>query len=170
MFSPRTLRTRPSCGWDAGNEIGTGNDTMKKSLQKIQKTFRGLYYRTLEIPEENLRERKPGSIPCGSGRLTFVFGVSEGREYLEYYLHHRISGDSHGRIFEDGRHESLPELSTMYGCNPDIPGDEERSRREMEKNYREVFEDLKKKGLLDAGPVSLQVNAHLVMKGDGEDP
>lgn len=134
-------------------------------LPCIRDAFREEFARfRLELPEENLRERKPGSIPwSGSGRLFFVFGNEEGREYLEYYGHHRM-GDCHGKIDGDGRHVSLPELSAMYGYDPDIPGDDEKNRAEMEQKYRELLAGLVKKGLFRSGPVpgSLAMNAHLV--------
>ena len=80
-------------------------------LEKIQtvfmKTFQGS---DLKVPEENLRERTGSSIPWGSGRVMFIFGKEEGREYLEYYAHHRIGGDSHAKIFDDGETVSLPNL------------------------------------------------------------
>ncbi|MCK9593292.1 MAG: hypothetical protein M0Q91_14910 [Methanoregula sp.] len=122
----------------------------------------------LKLPEENLKERKPGSMRYGSGRIMFVFGNEGEREYLEYYSHHRIGGDSHVRIYSDGERISQPELSSIVCYNPDIPGDFEKENAEMEREYRETYDDLAKKGLLSAGPVpgSLLVNAHTVMKKD----
>jgi hypothetical protein len=138
----------------------------ENSLEEVQKVFmdkfRGF---NLKLPEENLRDRKPGSIPYGSGRILFVFGKERGMEYLEYYAHHRM-GDSHGKIYENGERISLPELSSMFSYDPKIPGDEEKKKAEMEKSYRETFEDLERKGLLSAGPIpgSFLINAQLVMK------
>lgn len=124
-----------------------------KPLEKIRQTFTQLFAKTnLRLPEENLRERRPGSLPWGSGRVLFVFGKEDGREYLEYYAHHRIGGDSHGKIADDGMHASLPVLCSAVCFNPEIPGDEEKKRREMEAEYRKTWEDLERKGLLAAGP------------------
>jgi hypothetical protein len=136
-------------------------------LKTIQKVFRDSF-RSLDLilPLENLRERKPGSLRYGSGRIIFVFGDEKGREYLEYYAHHRIGGDSHVRIYEDGEVVVLPELSSIFSYNPDIPGDMDEKKARMERSYRETYEDLAKKGLLFAGPVprSLLINAHLAMR------
>jgi len=138
----------------------------------IRDTFRKEFSRfSLTLPEENLQGRTPGSLPYGGGgRLFFVFGREDGREYLEYYGHHRM-GDCHGKISDNGQHVILPELCSSYGYNPDIPGDEEKKRAEMEREYRELLEDLERKGLLDAGPVpvSMAMNAHLVLKPEGLD-
>ena len=136
---------------------------------KIQDTFTKLFERTnLRLPEENLRERRPGSIPWGSGRVLFVFGTEDGQEYLEYYAHHRIGGDVHGKIYGDGKHVSLPVLCSMICFDPEIPGDEEKTRCAMEEEYRKTWEDLEGKGLLSAGPVpaSMVLNAHLAMRED----
>ena len=85
-------------------------DAIKKSLEEIQDTFTKKFERfTMKIPEENIIERTPGSIPYGSGRLMFVFGFSDSIEFMEYYGHHRM-GDCRGRINEDGKSVSLPEL------------------------------------------------------------
>jgi hypothetical protein len=137
-------------------------------LETIQKVFKDSFQsHNLKLPVENLRDRKPGSVPYGSGRILFVFGTEEGREYLEYYAHHRM-GDSHGKIYDDGEEVSLPELSSMFSYDPKILGDQEKREAEMKKEYRETFEDLERKGLLAAGPVpgSLLINAHLVMKNN----
>lgn len=68
----------------------------------------------ITIPVENLRERKRGSIPFGSGRIYFIFGIENGLEYLEYYRHHRIGGDAHKRIYADGRIVFLDDLCSCY--------------------------------------------------------
>jgi hypothetical protein len=97
--------------------------------------------------------------------VLFVFDKEDGREYREYYPRHRIGGDSHGKISDDGEHASLPALCPAVCFNPNIPGDGEKKRHEMEAEYRKTWEDLERKGLLDAGPVpaAMALNAHLVM-------
>ena len=50
------------------------------NLETIQKVFRDSFRSLdLNLPVENLRERKPGSLRYGSGRIIFVFGDEEGR-------------------------------------------------------------------------------------------
>lgn len=122
-------------------------------------------------PKENVRERRKGSLPYGSGRIFFVFGEENGREFLEYYAHHRIGGDSHHRIYEDGAEESLDELITFYTFDPAIPGDREIKEAEMEKRYRETLEDLVRKGMFgdETVPGDIAVNSYLVLHGDEMD-
>lgn len=92
---------------------------------------------------------------------------------MEYYAYHRMA-DDHSRIWEDGTLEGLPELSSLYGCNADIPGDRERARARMQQEYRETLDDLIAKGLFDNEPVpgSLAINSYVVLHGDdgGDNP
>jgi hypothetical protein len=148
----------------------TDQNEGKKSLDKIQSTFMEEFKSFgIKIPDENLLERKSGSIPwSGSGRVMFVFGSSDGIEFMEYYGHHRMSDGRHGRIFEDGRHEDLPELGSFYGYDPKIPGDKERKEEEFRKEYEKTYDELAERGLLSAGPVpcSLLLNSYMRMKKD----
>jgi hypothetical protein len=151
-----------------------------RSLRTLEEAFDRRFHSFPEtrLPRENVRERRKGSLPYGSGRLYYVFGEEDGREYLEYYAYHRM-GESHGRIWEDGTRESLPELSSGFCYDPSVPGDRERKEAEMEKKYREMLEDLAKKGLFDDEPIpgSMAINSYLVLhdadgtEGDaGEEP
>lgn len=137
----------------------------EKDMNKLQEAFiQRFSHFDLHLPEENLRDRRKGSLPYGSGRIYYVFGEEDGREYLEYYAYHRM-GESHGRIWEDGTRESLPELCSMFGFDPKIPGDKERKEAEMQMRYRETLDDLVAKGLFDDEPVpgSLAINSYLVL-------
>jgi len=146
------------------------------ALGKIREAFaRRFSHFGLRLPDQNVCEREKGSMPYGSsGRLYYIFGKDEGREYLEYYAYHRM-GDDHARIYEDGTVVDLDELSSMFCYNPDIPGDCERKEAEMQGRYRETLTDLVEKGLFEDEPVpnSLAVNSYLVLHrkdADGGDP
>lgn len=142
------------------------------NLEKIQGIFSEHFVRqNIHLPEENLRERKKGSLPYGSGRIFFIFGEENGREYLEYYAHHRIGGDSHTRIYDDGTEESLNELVSSYAYNPAVPGDKEIKEAQMKKEYQETLEDLMHKGMFsdDAIPGDIAINSYLVLHGDALD-
>lgn len=144
----------------------------RKSLDALEAEFiRGFRHFNLRLPASNVLERRKGSMPYGgSGRLYYVFAEEDGREYLEYYAYHRM-GESHGRIWEDGELESLPELSSGFCYDPDIPGDTERKEAEVQRQYRETLGDLVAKGLFDDEPVpgSLAINSYLVLHGDEND-
>ena len=143
-------------------------NTARKSLEKIQDTFTKKFeHFTLKIPQENLLERTPGSITYGSGRLMFVFGISDNIEFMEFYGHHRFC-DCRGRIYEDGKFVSLPELPSFFGYDPKIPWDKEKQEKDYQEEYETIYNELVKSGLLSAGPVpnSLLINSYLRMKKD----
>jgi len=148
---------------------------MPADRSAIQKKFRELFERhDLRIPDENLRDGTPGSLPYGSGRVMFAFGIDDakgGAGFMEYYAHHRIGGDSRGRIYEDGRHVRLPELSTMIVYNPDVPGDYERKKKENREEYERIMRELTDVGIFSGGPVpgSLVINSHLVLREEEEE-
>lgn len=138
----------------------------KRSLEAIEEEFARRFRRfdDLKLPPENVRERRKGSLPYGSGRLFYIFGEEEGREYLEYYAYHRM-GEDHARIYDDGTMVSMSTLDSGFCYNPKIPGDKERKEAEMQRRYRETLDDLVAKGLFDDEPVpgSLAINSYLVL-------
>jgi hypothetical protein len=142
----------------------------RSSLTTIRRIFRKTFASfEIRIPDENLRERKKGSLPYGSGRLYYIFGEEGGVEYLEYYAYHRM-GDCHGRIYADGRDVSLDYLDSMICYSPGIPGDREKNEKEMRERYQRTLDDLVAKGLFDDEPVptSLAVNSHFVLHPDDD--
>ena len=140
--------------------------TPDRAMEKIQEAFAERFsHFDLRLPDENVRERRKGSLPYGSGgRIYYVFGEEDGREYLEYYAYHRM-GESHGRIDDDGTVVGLPELCSGFCYNPEIPGEKERKEAEMQREYRETLDDLIAKGLFDDEPIpgSLAINSYLVL-------
>ena len=100
---------------------------------QMQIKFRELFNR--DLTEEEIAHKKGGMI--GDEALPLGRYVWDKRgEYIEYYVswlpHYR--GDSHGKIYKDGRHESLPTL-------PQIG---EVTQRELD-----LKEELRMKGLYD---------------------
>lgn len=156
---------------------------MPPDRSTIQKIFIELFgHHDLKIPDKNLRDGTPGSLPYGSGRIMFAFGTDasgtddteEGAGFMEYYAHHRIGGDTRGRIYEDGRHVRLPELSTMIFFNEKIPGDFERQQQKSREEYERIERELVEVGIFAGGPVpgDMVINSYLMRKkdeGDKED-
>lgn len=145
---------------------------MPPDRSAIQKKFIELFGRhDLKIPGDHLRDGTPGSLPYGSGRLMFAFGTDDGAFFMEYYGHHRIGGDCRGRIYEDGRHVPLPELSTIICYNADIPGDYERKEKKSREEYTRIMKELTDVGIFSGGPVpgSLLINSHLVLREEEEE-
>lgn len=133
-----------------------------------QACVHGFTHSDVCLPDEHPRERPKGSILCGGGRITFVFGEDEGREHLEFHASHRM-GEDHARIYEDGGYVDLPGLCSMFSVDPKIPGDRKRKEAGVQRRYRETFEDLIATGLFENEPVpgSLAIDGHLVPHGDG---
>jgi hypothetical protein len=57
----------------------------------------------LEIPPELLASRAPGYIQAAGWLIQFVFGSDSRGEYLDYYASHRLTDDSHVRLYANGR-------------------------------------------------------------------
>jgi len=142
-------------------------EKMGAKFIEINRRFEEMYQVPFVIPEEALRERKNGSMQVATFRFNWVFGEVDGCEYLEFYRFHRF-GDEHTRIWEDRRTEDLDTLETMYGFNPDIPGDKERKEKEMMECYERVLNDLAGAGLLGEVPHHTMMNTYLVLR-DGEE-
>lgn len=135
------------------------------SLEKIQEVFTERFgHIPLKIPDDDLVNRRKGSMAYGSGRIFYIFGEEEGREYLEYYAHHRIGGDSHEKIYDDGESVSLPDLESMIVYNPDIPGDKERQEVKNAEEYQKTLDDLNDKGMFSSEPMpgSLAIKSYLM--------
>jgi hypothetical protein len=98
------------------------------------------------LPEDDIKNRRGGYIQYAGWLIQYCFGIDEiGVEYLDYYAAHRMTDDSHIRIYEDGREESLPSLSSMYLVSDD-PVKAKRLKDEYEEHNRNVVGLLKEKG------------------------
>jgi len=98
------------------------------------------------IPEENMRTRHGGYIQQGGWLIQYCFGKDEtDKEYLDYYAAHRMTDDSHKRIYEDGREEFLPSLTSKYLLSDD-PIKAKKLKEEYEEHNRKVVELLIEKG------------------------
>lgn len=111
----------------------------------------------------------------GSGVVRWVFGEGERGTFLEFYSFHRVSGDLHGRIYEDGTVEGLDVLETALPISGD-PDEDSRRLEALNRRNRRLLRQLDDAGLLADGPVpvSFEINAALATglldPGDGRDP
>jgi hypothetical protein len=98
----------------------------------------------------------------GPGRIRYVFGVDGGGRFLEFYSFHRVWGDLHARIREDGTVESLDVLETAVATTGD-PDEDRRLIEAQNRRNRRLLEELDDAGLLSGGPVpaSFEINAAL---------
>ena len=98
------------------------------------------------LPEEDIKNRLSGYIQYGGWLIQYCFGKDEtGNEYLDYYASHRMTDDSHVRIYEDGRKESLPALYTFLLLSDD-PIKAKQLKDEYEEHNHQVVKMLNEKG------------------------
>jgi hypothetical protein len=99
----------------------------------------------------------------GSGSIRYVFGEDERGGFLEFYSFHRIWGDVHARIYEDGTVESLDVLETVVAESGD-PAEDARRIEALHERNRRLLKELDEAGLLSGGPVptSFEINAAIV--------
>ena len=113
----------------------------------------------IRIPEENLKNRRGGYIQEGGWLIQYCFGNDGNGEYLDYYAAHRMTDDSHVRIYEDGTEESLPALSSMRIVSKD-PVEDKRLEDEYELHNANVTKMLIAKGF-DKFTVNMYLHAGL---------
>jgi hypothetical protein len=109
----------------------------------------------IRLPEGAVEERARGTIQQEGWTIRYVFGEEDRERYLEFYAVHRMTNDRRHRIYDSGRMESLDAIESLVVSNPDVPGDEERARRENREHNRRVVEELDRLGLnpaVDIGP------------------
>ena len=96
----------------------------------------------------------------GAGLVRYVFGEDDRGGFLEFYSFHRIWGDVHARIYEDGTVEHLDVLETAVATTGDRDEDGRRVEAQNERNRR-LLRELDEAGLLSGGPVpaSFEINA-----------
>ena len=119
------VRQCSRCSADAGRGIGEDTEALwGRSMRRIEEHFsqRFQVWR-IELPREAVDNRQRGKIVEAGWTIWYQFGSDEDGEYLDYYSSHRMTNDSHVRIHEDGRVESL---DSLWDGAPDIEG----SRRE----------------------------------------
>jgi hypothetical protein len=89
-------------------------------MNRIAQAFRADFAKWgLEIPPELLVSREPGSIQAAGWLIQFTFGSDSRGEYLDYYASHRMTDDSHVRLYETGRRQQLASLSSFFVTSPD---------------------------------------------------
>lgn len=84
---------------------------MKLIAETFNKRFAGW---KITLPEKDLNARRSGYINQEGWLIPYCFGKDENGEYMDYYAINRWYGDSHVRIYADGREEDLPTLRSIH--------------------------------------------------------
>ena len=97
------------------------------------------------LPEEDVVSRRRGSIAAVGWSISYLFGSDANGEFLDYYSHHRMTSDSHVRLYADGSEAGLPSMRDLRPCSED-PVEDERLKAEYFDHNHHVAEMLREKG------------------------
>lgn len=115
-------------------------------MHRIAARFREAFsYWRIELPREAVENRRRGKIVEAGWTIWFLFGSDDSGEYLDYYSSHRMTNDSHVRIYEDGRVELLESLDGMRPTSGD-PDENARLENEFWEHNERVARLLEEKG------------------------
>lgn len=123
---------------------------MRRIEEQFKQSFR---YWGIELPREAVENRRRGTIVEAGWTIWYLFGSDDSGEYLDYYSSHRMTSDSHVRIYADGRVEGLEVLWEMRQSSDD-PDKNARLENEFWAHNEWVARLLEEKGF------GLQGNEH----------
>jgi hypothetical protein len=73
---------------------------------------------------------------------------------LELYATHRMTNDTHLRIWADGHLEHLDAIEELYAYDPKVPGSEDAARTRYFEHNRSVERRLRERGLYPEGDIN----------------
>lgn len=89
-------------------------------MESIAEAFRRDFANwSLEIPVADLNARRAGFIHTQGWLIQYVFGQNRMGQYLDYYASHRMTTDSHVRLYANGRRQRLAVIAGMYFTSED---------------------------------------------------
>jgi len=130
-------------------------EMMSCPLGTLQAVFaEAMSYWGHQLPAEDVIHRRRGTLGGGDGdygwgdTVKYLFGSDEQGEYVDYYLCHRLAGDRHGRIYEDGSTKDLPTIPTGR-CGSSDPVEDARLEAESRAEYEQIIAMLRAKDFKD---------------------
>ena len=115
---------------------------MRRIEAQFNESFR---YWHIRLPREAIKARQRGKIVQAGWTIWFLFGADASGEYLDYYSSHRMTNDSHVRLYDDGRVEGLESLWDMHSTSDD-PDEAARLEDEFWDHNERVARLLEEKG------------------------
>ncbi len=142
-------------------------------MKEIEAAFNEMFHEYgIRLPPEDIAQRRSGRIVQAGWAIWYLFGSDDKGEYLDFYSSHRMCGDRHARIFEDGTNEDFPAIISSVPISRD-PEENARLRAEFYARNERVAQMLAAKGFGMRGgePGGVQVNRALIMRNpnDGKD-
>lgn len=126
-------------------EMAAGADLPAGALGKIKLSFADCFAMwDICLPEHNVASRRRGKILKEGWVIWYLFGSDERGEYLDYLAYHRMTSDSHVRIYADGLRENLPAYSDLQ-ITSDDPQENARLKADYHAYNQQVSELLKAK-------------------------
>lgn len=80
--------------------------------------------------------------------ILVIFATEKNRGFIEFYACHRMTGDSHKRIYENGTIDQLPAHTEWIVFDPNVPNSQEESQKKFIQYNEQIKKDLKEKGLV----------------------
>ena len=148
-------------------ELAAGAELPEGPLPRIQLRFAETFARwMIRLPEEGVVARRRGKIVAEGWAIWYLFDRDAEGEFLDYYSCHRMTGDEHVRLREDGSEEHLDALRELRIMSPD-PEEDKRWEREFDEENRRVAEMLAAKGFCIEGdePGSAIIHRFLLTGG-----
>lgn len=152
-------------------ELAAGADLPAGPLGRIKLHFAETFsYWNIALPDEDVAARRRGKICEAGWAIWYLFGKDERGEYLDYYSAHRMTGDDHVRVHEDGQVEYLDAMLEFCLTSPD-PVENERLHREHREENQRVARMLEEKGFGITGdePGAVQINRWLRTEAAGRE-
>jgi hypothetical protein len=116
----------------------------------------------ITVPPDAVAARSRGKIVQAGWAIWYLFGSDKRGDYLDYYASHRMTDDSHVRVYEDGAVEYLPTIQSGRFLSED-PEEDARLEAEYRARNEEAARLLEEKGfgLTGEEPGGVQMNRYL---------
>jgi hypothetical protein len=141
----------------------------RSDMRIVKQTFDDEFgHWNIELPIDDLEQRRRGKIVKAGWAIWYLFGEDDHGEYFDYYSSHRHPGDTHLRIYADGRTEVLPSISPVRPGSSD-PEEDARFAQEFYAENARIMEMLEAKGFGLSGdePGGVQINTFLRLNDVG---
>ena len=113
---------------------------------KIESCFNSIFsHWNISLPPDDCHNRRSGELFKSGWVIYYLFGKDDAGEYLDYYATHRMTDDSHFRIYANGHRESLPALLSSRLCSENLEEDAQLETEFYAENKR-IDIMLKRKG------------------------
>jgi len=132
-------------------------------MTEMERQFNEIFsHWNIQLPCEVVEQCGRGRIVQAGWAIWFLFGSDTEGEYLDYYSSHRMTDDSHTRIYENGAVEELPAINSFRCVSPDPEEDARREAEYFAKN-QEISRMLEEKGFGPTGnePGGVLINRYL---------